>query len=163
MADATAAELMQGGGDEIRFGGSRGLDLESLAAHLGAPVREERPGEYLVSIVPSPANVAALTTWLAERNLPLADLRAGRQSLEDVFLRLTREVPPDGAADAPASDAPASIAANAPAADVPAADVPAADAPAASPAADVPPAVAPASVAAAELAPPAGRGGRRSR
>jgi hypothetical protein len=29
-----------------------------------------------------------LTAWLAERDLPLADLRAGRQSLEDVFLRL---------------------------------------------------------------------------
>ncbi|MEA3077186.1 MAG: hypothetical protein QOF60_2094, partial [Actinomycetota bacterium] len=29
------------------------------------------------------------TAWLAERNLPLADLRAGRASLEDVFLRLT--------------------------------------------------------------------------
>jgi len=34
--------------------------------------------------------VAALTAWLAEHDLPLADLRAGRQSLEDVFLRLTR-------------------------------------------------------------------------
>ena len=40
---------------------------------------------------PSPANVAAITAWLAERDLPLADLRAGRQTLEDVFLRLTRE------------------------------------------------------------------------
>ena len=30
-----------------------------------------------------------MTAWLAERDLPLADLRAGRQSLEDVFLRLT--------------------------------------------------------------------------
>jgi ABC-2 type transport system ATP-binding protein len=33
--------------------------------------------------------VAALTAWLAERDLPLADLRAGRERLEDVFLRLT--------------------------------------------------------------------------
>jgi hypothetical protein len=38
---------------------------------------------------PTPANVAALTAWLAEHELPLADLRAGRQRLEDVFLRLT--------------------------------------------------------------------------
>jgi ABC-2 type transport system ATP-binding protein len=36
-----------------------------------------------------PATVAALTAWLAEHDLPLADLRAGRQRLEDVFLRLT--------------------------------------------------------------------------
>jgi hypothetical protein len=30
-----------------------------------------------------------LTAWLAERDVLLADLRVGRQSLEDVFLRLT--------------------------------------------------------------------------
>jgi ABC-2 type transport system ATP-binding protein len=35
--------------------------------------------------------VASLTAWLAERQVPLDDLRAGRQSLEDVFLRLTAE------------------------------------------------------------------------
>jgi ABC-2 type transport system ATP-binding protein len=33
--------------------------------------------------------VAAITAWLAEHDLPLADLRAGRERLEDVFLRLT--------------------------------------------------------------------------
>jgi ABC-2 type transport system ATP-binding protein len=54
------------------------------------PVVEASPGEYRVSAPPSPATVAALTAWLAEHDLPLADLRAGRQSLEDVFLRLTR-------------------------------------------------------------------------
>ena len=37
----------------------------------------------------TPATVAALTAWLAEQDLPLADLRAGRHTLEDVFLRLT--------------------------------------------------------------------------
>jgi ABC-2 type transport system ATP-binding protein len=47
------------------------------------------PGEYRVGLPPTPANVAALTAWLAEHDLPLADLRAGRQKLEDVFLRLT--------------------------------------------------------------------------
>jgi ABC-2 type transport system ATP-binding protein len=40
--------------------------------------------------------VAALTAWLAERDLPLADLRAGRQRLEDVFLRLTAPSPEGG-------------------------------------------------------------------
>ena len=35
------------------------------------------------------AAVAAVTAWLAEHDLPLADLRAGRHRLEDVFLRLT--------------------------------------------------------------------------
>ena len=55
-----------------------------------SPVTEESPGEYRVAAAPTPATVAALTAWLAEHDLPLADLRAGRQSLEDVFLRLTR-------------------------------------------------------------------------
>jgi hypothetical protein len=39
--------------------------------------------------------VATLTAWLAEHDLPLADLRAGRQSLEDLFLRLTGNDRPD--------------------------------------------------------------------
>jgi ABC-2 type transport system ATP-binding protein len=62
-----------------------------LSAHLAAEVVETRPGEYRVDAPPSPLTVAALTSWLAEQDLPLADLRAGRQSLEDVFLRLTSE------------------------------------------------------------------------
>jgi ABC-2 type transport system ATP-binding protein len=42
-----------------------------------------------VKAAPTPATVAAITAWLAERDLPLGDLRAGRQRLEDVFLQLT--------------------------------------------------------------------------
>jgi ABC-2 type transport system ATP-binding protein len=56
---------------------------------VDAAVVEERPGEYRVDGDASPARVAALTAWLAEQGHPLADLRAGRQTLEDVFLRLT--------------------------------------------------------------------------
>jgi ABC-2 type transport system ATP-binding protein len=52
-------------------------------------VTEPSPGSYEVAAAPTPATVAALTAWLAERDLPLADLHAGRQRLEDVFLRLT--------------------------------------------------------------------------
>jgi ABC-2 type transport system ATP-binding protein len=86
----TPAELRQAGtGGPIRFGAPAGLDLAGLGAALSAPVLEERPGEYRVDAAPTPANVAALTAWLAERDLPLADLQAGRQRLEDVFLRLT--------------------------------------------------------------------------
>ena len=54
-----------------------------------AAVHETSPGEYLIDTDPSPANIATLTGWLAERDLPLADIRAGRQRLEDVFLRMT--------------------------------------------------------------------------
>jgi ABC-2 type transport system ATP-binding protein len=83
--------LRAGAGDEIRFGAPPGLDTAALAARVGGPVREVAPGEYVVAVPASPANVAAITAWLAERDLPLADLRAGRHRLEDVFLRLTGE------------------------------------------------------------------------
>jgi ABC-2 type transport system ATP-binding protein len=90
VADGTPASLRSGGsGGDLRFGAPPALDVSDLGARLGASVVEERPGEYVVAAEATPATVAALTAWLAERNLPLADLRAGRQTLEDVFLRLT--------------------------------------------------------------------------
>jgi ABC-2 type transport system ATP-binding protein len=89
VAAGTMAELVRGGGEEIRFGAPAGLEVASLGERLGAVVTEATPGEYVVAAAPTPATVAALTAWLAERELPLADLRAGRQTLEDVFLRLT--------------------------------------------------------------------------
>lgn len=93
VAEGTPAELMQtGGGKQIRFGAPAGIDAASLAEAIGAPVCEEHPGEYLVAAQAKPATVAAITAWLAERDLPLADLRAGRERLEDVFLRLTTGV-----------------------------------------------------------------------
>jgi ABC-2 type transport system ATP-binding protein len=91
VAAGSPAELRRQGGDEIRFGARPGLDTSALADHLGGAVTEVRPGEYVVAVAPGPAAVAALAAWLAERDVELADLRAGRQTLEDVFLRLTGE------------------------------------------------------------------------
>lgn len=54
-------------------------------------VTETSPGTYEVVAPPTPVTVAAITAWLAEHDLPLADLHAGRQRLEDVFLRLTAD------------------------------------------------------------------------
>jgi ABC-2 type transport system ATP-binding protein len=94
VANGSPATLMRAGhGDEIRFGAPPGIAVADLAARLGAAVAEGQPGEYVVATGATPAAVAALTAWLAERDLPLADLRAGRQSLEDVFLRLTADAP----------------------------------------------------------------------
>ena len=94
VAAGTPAELMAAGaGDEIRFGAPPGLDTAGLAGVIGASVVEVSPGEYRVAAAAAPATVATLTAWLAERDLPLADLRAGRQTLEDVFLRLTGDEP----------------------------------------------------------------------
>lgn len=97
VVSGTPRDLMSAGGSqEIRFGAPPGLDTASLGKALIASVIEASPGEYVVGAEPSPGNIASLTAWLAEHDLPLADLRAGRQRLEDVFLRLTEitgEVP----------------------------------------------------------------------
>ena len=91
VAAGSLDELLRGGNDEIRFGAPTGIDVADLAARIGHAVEERTPGEYVVAGAPAPETIAALTSWLAEQHLPLADLRAGRQTLEDVFLRLTSE------------------------------------------------------------------------
>jgi ABC-2 type transport system ATP-binding protein len=92
VAAGSPAELMtSGASDEVRFGGPPAIDVVVLSDRLGAPVSEIRPGEYLVEAAGSPGLVAALTAWLAEQDLPLMDLQAGRQHLEDVFLALVSD------------------------------------------------------------------------
>ncbi|MGH9301815.1 MAG: hypothetical protein ACRD0E_08015, partial [Acidimicrobiales bacterium] len=90
VTSGAPAEIMASGrGRDIRFGAPPAIDVSGLALRLGGPVFESSPGEYTAEVPASPPNVAALTAWLAEHDLPLGDLRAGRQSLEDVFLALT--------------------------------------------------------------------------
>lgn len=97
LADATPAELMRSSDtEEVRFAAPTGLDTAALADRLQAAVEEVSPGEYRVAATGSPMLVAALTQWLAEQDLPLGDLRVGRQTLEDVFLRLTASADVDG-------------------------------------------------------------------
>jgi ABC-2 type transport system ATP-binding protein len=92
VADGTPAQLTAGdGGGHIRFAAAPGLDGAALSAALGAPVVEERPGEYRADTEATPVTVARLMAWLADHDVALADLRAGRQRLEDVFLRLVAE------------------------------------------------------------------------
>jgi ABC-2 type transport system ATP-binding protein len=103
VAAGTPAELGgSGGGTDIRFGARPGIDTAALSVRVAAPVVEVQPGEYRVDGASTPERVAALTTWLAEHDVALADLRAGRQTLEDVFLRLTGET--DAEAGVAASD-----------------------------------------------------------
>jgi ABC-2 type transport system ATP-binding protein len=95
VALGSPAELKASGADdELRFGAPPGLDAAALAEAVGAAVTEPTPGEYVVATEPTPQAVAALTAWLAERDLPLTDLRARRQRLDDVFRRLTQEEAP---------------------------------------------------------------------
>jgi ABC-2 type transport system ATP-binding protein len=80
--------------DETRFSAPPGLDRPGLAGALGidgAAVQEPRPGEYLVDAPATPELIATLAVWLRDRDVTLGELRAGRRSLEEVFLRLTSE------------------------------------------------------------------------
>ena len=94
LAEGTPATLASStAGSAIRFSSDRGIDTVSLACALGvdAAVVEERPGAYRIeppSDAAAPAVVAALAAWLAERSLPVGELRTGG-SLEEAYLTIT--------------------------------------------------------------------------
>lgn len=94
LAEGTPAELTTGTADgSIRFSTAPGIDTGSLGAVLGEGtiLEEERPGQYRLRPTegtPTPGVVAALTAWLAQRDLSLGDLRTG-QSLEEAYLAIT--------------------------------------------------------------------------
>ena len=94
LAEGSPAQLASGTADgSIRFSTRPGIETAALAAAVGAGtvVNEERPGAYRLlppAGASSPAVVAALAGWLAERDLSLGDLRTG-QSLEEAYLAIT--------------------------------------------------------------------------
>jgi ABC-2 type transport system ATP-binding protein len=91
VALGTPDELTHGGHDELEFSARPGLDRDDLAAAVGAAVLETRPGRYVVRAAATPGRVAALARWLEAGDVALGELKAGKRSLEDVFLRLTSE------------------------------------------------------------------------
>ena len=52
---------------------------------------EDRPGQYRVAGEATATRLALLAGWMEDRDLPLTELRAGRRSLEEVYLRVTKE------------------------------------------------------------------------
>jgi ABC-2 type transport system ATP-binding protein len=104
IASGSPEELRHGTHADIRFSAPPGLDVSSLGASIGANAREVTTGEYLVEAEPTPRVIAAVASWLADRDVVLGDLRGSRQRLEDVFLRLTGESerPPETEAIQPA-------------------------------------------------------------
>jgi ABC-2 type transport system ATP-binding protein len=88
IANGTLSELRRGH-DEIRFRSRPDIDLVELGRAMDAPVASLGGDEYLIAAVTDPQVVGRLTTWLTAQGLPLTDLRAGAQRLEDVFRRLT--------------------------------------------------------------------------
>jgi len=98
VADSTPDDLLAGDAAEaFTFRAPTGIDVASLGADVGAGVAETEPGRYRVAAAPTPSTVAALTGWLAEHDILVGDLQAGRQQLEAVFLKLTSESERDGA------------------------------------------------------------------
>ena len=94
VAYGTPADLTTSAAADVRFVATGELDLEKLARAVDVPadlLREPKPGEYVLDVAPTPAIVAALTAWLNDQDVLVRELRAGRGSLEDVFLRLTTE------------------------------------------------------------------------
>jgi ABC-2 type transport system ATP-binding protein len=92
VADSTPDELLSGGdSDDFTFRAVAGIDVAALGTAVGGPVSELDPGRYRVGAAPTPGTVAALTAWLAHQDILLGDLQAGRQQLEEVFLKLTAE------------------------------------------------------------------------
>jgi ABC-2 type transport system ATP-binding protein len=93
LAEGSPPDLSAGRADgSIRFSTDAGIDAGSLATAVGAgaTVTEERPGTYRLAPpegVTGPTAVAALTAWLAERDLTVGDLRTGR-SLEEAYLAI---------------------------------------------------------------------------
>lgn len=104
IAQGTVEELATGG-SAVTFRAEPGLDVAALDGVLWAlptvptlpsspssrtsAVRETAPGQYAVDLPASPALLAALTAWCADRGVLLTRLDAGRRTLEDVFLDLT--------------------------------------------------------------------------
>jgi ABC-2 type transport system ATP-binding protein len=84
--------------DEVWFAAAAGLDRHSLARAIGLPteaVVEDRPGEYVLHAVGTPALIADLAVHLRDCDVTLAALQAGRRSLEEVFLQITAEATRD--------------------------------------------------------------------
>jgi ABC-2 type transport system ATP-binding protein len=91
VALGTPDELTHGTTADLRFTAPTGVDVDALGVALGVPVDEARPGRYVVHGPATPRLVADLAVWLADHDVALGELQAGKRSLEDVFLRLTAE------------------------------------------------------------------------
>ncbi|GAA1741594.1 ABC transporter ATP-binding protein [Isoptericola hypogeus] len=100
IASGTVRELLtarsEDGADDgagtVRLDAAPGLDPVALAAAMpgtGWSATADEPGSYVLSGPTDPRALAALTAWLADRDVLVQRLTVGRRTLEDVFLDLT--------------------------------------------------------------------------
>jgi ABC-2 type transport system ATP-binding protein len=74
----------------VRMVAPAGLDLSQLQALPGvSSVREAQTGVYLFETSDAPRLLADVASWARDQQVPIRELRVGRESLEDIFLRLT--------------------------------------------------------------------------
>jgi ABC-2 type transport system ATP-binding protein len=94
VAEGSPSELTNGVSvEDTQFSAPPNLACEELATALGlasGAVRETRAGQYHIAAEGTPALVANLAAWLRDHDVRLGELRAGRRSLEEVFLRVTQ-------------------------------------------------------------------------
>jgi ABC-2 type transport system ATP-binding protein len=77
-------------GTEVRFRAQAGLDLVALGRLSSVrAVREESPGVYALDTGEPRELLVQLATLLRDAGADLSELRIGRSTLEDVFIRLT--------------------------------------------------------------------------
>ncbi len=77
-------------GTEVRFRAAPGLDMAALGKLPSVrAAREESPGVYTFDTGAPRDLLVELTGWLREHAVDLTELRVGRSTLEDVFIRLT--------------------------------------------------------------------------
>ncbi|HLZ24001.1 MAG TPA: ABC transporter ATP-binding protein [Ktedonobacterales bacterium] len=75
---------------DVTFTATPGLDLVALGTLPAARgARSETAGAYIVETGDAPALLVELTMWLRAQGAELTELRVGKSSLEEVFLRLT--------------------------------------------------------------------------
>lgn len=72
----------------LYFDAPAGLDFRDVLGS-GLTVTETRAGSYAIAGALTPAHLATLTAWWAERNIMPASLRLEARSLEDVFLDIS--------------------------------------------------------------------------
>jgi ABC-2 type transport system ATP-binding protein len=88
MALGTLDELLAKSSG-VRFKAAAGLNLAGLGAALSSAVIETEPGKYVIHTERSAQSLAEVTTWFAENSIEIHELLSGRESLEDLFLRIT--------------------------------------------------------------------------
>jgi len=85
--DSPAALVASGSPDRVLVTTTAAVDPRALATAVGAAVRPDGSGRYLVDA--GPQAIAAISAWFAGEGLPLTGISAGEGGLEEVFLRLT--------------------------------------------------------------------------